>query len=243
MADVASGGPGWQLDGPRVQIGSNLRVSFQRTPRIPGGQVVAPPTSYGAAPLWPAHATDADVLVAIGDDEAFWIGFSAIGDTPVATRVLVEAPKRIDALTGATPEDRLSREPQNYLVCPLQSAVDGIRSDAEHVVQFVRGGTDAGVGACERLTIVALLLKTPRPRAPAPPETRPRPMASAGTTKGAPVRQAVLGDPYGIDKWQEGGGTAVHFRLVSHAEYVRVSGEPAPPPLDQVSVYRGRRFP
>lgn len=243
MAGVASGGPGWQLDGPRVWIGAFLRVSFQRTPRISGGEVVAPPTSHGVAPLWPAQAADADVLVAIGDDEAFWIGFSVIDDTPVAARVLVDAPERIDALTGATPEDRLSHEPQNYLVCPLQSALDGVRGDGERVIQFVRGGTDAGVGACERLTIVALLLKTPRPRATAPPNTRPRPMASIGTAKDAHVRQSVLADPYGIEEWQEGGGIAVRFRLVSHAEYMRVSGEPAPPPLDQVSVYRGRRYP
>lgn len=100
---------------------SDLTIKFQKTLRVPddGNKYPLPP-NLGTFKL---DQKDGSILLPMYQSEAMWINFNA--NKPCAVKVGVG---NINAITGEKWQDGcLSQEPQNYLTCPEQYWLDGIK--------------------------------------------------------------------------------------------------------------------
>jgi hypothetical protein len=228
----------WTIENRSLSLAGRVRVSVQRTRPLAAASV--PPRSYGAARLAANPSAADEVLVGIGDDDAFWLGFTAVdASAPAALRVIVDEPAALDAVTGQAAQGGALRDsPQNYVVCPLQRALDGVRVSIDCVAQFV---TRAGSrGTCSLLSVVAV------PSRSAIPAMSVSAVASTAPVTTAPcdgIRQAFVRDPYGRDYWDESRAITVHLRIVPPQRYAALTGDPVPEPLDEANTYRGWRLP
>lgn len=126
-------------------FGEGLRVTFQRTLRIPddGNKYPLPP-GLGSFPLrrvddyaervpadWREHG---GVFLPMYQREALWICLHGEGHKPRAVKVGVG---KVCAITGKPWSDDLHASPQDYLVAPPQPWLDGIAAGKGLVRQFV----------------------------------------------------------------------------------------------------------
>ncbi len=122
-----------------------LRVSFQRTLRIPddGNRYPLPP-GLGHFPIrrvddyasrvpdeWREHG---GVFLPMYQREAMWLRFSGEFWKPRAVKVAVG---KVCAITGLPWSDSLRSDPQDYLVTPPQPWLDGICVGRGEIRQFV----------------------------------------------------------------------------------------------------------
>lgn len=137
-----------------VQLGGDtgLTIRFKRTNRIKDdGQMHALPPDLGNLPVrrvadyasrvpqeWLARG---GVMIPMHDDEAMWMSFAATGrigygKLPAALKVGLGM---VNAVTGETWRDGLHSgdKGQDYMVCPPQPWLDGIKSEQEGVRQFI----------------------------------------------------------------------------------------------------------
>jgi hypothetical protein len=140
-------------DGP-----ATLEVQFQRTLRIPDdGKIYPLPAGLGCFPLRhiddfngtvpPTWLERGGVLMPMYQSEALWIRFAT--SYPFAIKV---AAGKINAVTGETWAEGLSRPPQNYLVTPNQPWLDGFAVRKGVIRQFVAMPLGAGYSAEEQIT-------------------------------------------------------------------------------------------
>jgi len=131
----------------RVLVGERFSVSFQRTQRVTESLHAAPvPPSWGALPVhavsdYPQFAARvSDVknafLIPVAQDEAVWLGFGAAAFKPNALKVGFAGRNTV---TGEKFDNRLRANPQNYVVCPPQLSLEGIRTDDGSLCQIVLG--------------------------------------------------------------------------------------------------------
>ncbi|MEP6672785.1 MAG: hypothetical protein ABJF10_26710 [Chthoniobacter sp.] len=137
---------------------STLKVEFQRTLRIPDdGRDYPLPAGLGRFPLqhvddfpnkvpeaWLKHG---GVMMPMHQSEALWLRFD--GQYPCAVKV---AAGKINAVTGEGWTAELRREPQNYLVMPLQRWLDGFAVSKGIIRQFVAMPLGGGYSVEEQLT-------------------------------------------------------------------------------------------
>ena len=147
MARVTTTKHGVQVQGGSLRMGANLRVTFQRTLRIPDdGKRYPLPPGLGEFPLhriedyrsavpdaWKDHG---GVFMPLWQREALWLSFQ--GTRPaVAVKVGVG---KVNALSGL-PWDAALHAPrdgeQDYLVAPRQPWLDGINVGQGVIRQFV----------------------------------------------------------------------------------------------------------
>lgn len=146
--------------------GAKLTISFMRTLRVPDdGNRYSLPSGLGKFPLehvddyrqtvpgsWIDHG---GVMLPMYQSEALWIDFTSsyIEDYeacyPFAVKV---AAGKINAVTGESWSDGLSREPQDYLVVPGQPWLDGYRVDNGFIRQFVAMPLGDGYSAERQIT-------------------------------------------------------------------------------------------
>ena len=218
-----------------LRLAGRVDVSVQRTRRL-----VAPsgaPKSYGRAALAASASHAGEILVGTGRDEGFWLGFTALGDAVTALRVVVEAPRTIDAISGsAAAAGRLAGMPQNYLVCPLQSALDGVYVSTDCVTQFVT--SDGSGGACSVLALTAV-----SPAAALPAHSPRLPDAAALAAACAGIRQVLVPDPYGVTAWDEAQSVTVRLRFPGPDAFLAETGIAVVEPLDESRTYQGWRLP
>jgi hypothetical protein len=246
------------VSGDALHFGNGVRVTFQRTLRIPDdGQSYPLPPGLGAFPLRriedhasrvPAEwAARGGVLLPMYQREALWICFQGQGWKPRAVKVGVG---KICALTGAPWSDSLHATPQDYLVTPPQPWLDGIAAGAGMVRQFVAmplglGYTVEGqVGGEERFGGVQLQVFEPRPgrfpdepppmryrcaAAPAAPAARSREAGAMGLGAGGRMKQKIYPDPHGIDTWDPGHRGRIFVHIVNSDMWRDITGEPPPP--------------
>lgn len=188
--------------------------------------------------------------------EAMWFGFSGAKWKPNA--VLIGAGP-LNAVTGRPWDPRLDDGPQNYMVCPPQLSLDGIHAGAGLVRQFVvadgqRGST--GVTS-EAVSAIQIVVYEPEPEKfldePPPKSDQGSDVTHAlgvlhsgdaiDLAAGATIAQEILGDPYGIDTWDQGNYGSVEIHLLSGVEYREITGLELPPPLSDAQVYTGYRLP
>jgi hypothetical protein len=135
--------PAFTLDRGRIRLGDAVFVYLERTlaPPAPLPAEVAP-RAYGVAP---AAAVASGVVAPVAAGEALWLGFQPVDPArPAVLRVRVDGDEKLDAVTGEPWYDALSEEPRNYLRCPPDSRLSGLRQGS--------GFMPFGVGA---LTILS----------------------------------------------------------------------------------------
>lgn len=147
---------------PEVHPQATFSVEFQRTLRIPdNGRTYPLPPGIGIFPLrhvddfsatvpqlWIEHG---GLMLPMYQSEALWLKFSA-GDYPFALKV---AAGKINAVTGAAWTDSIHRDPQDYLVIPPQTCLDGYCVSPGVIRQFVAMPLGAGYTAEEQITGLA----------------------------------------------------------------------------------------
>ncbi|MER6982373.1 hypothetical protein [Streptomyces carpinensis] len=140
-----------RIDGNTLWLPGGVAVRFVRTLRLPETGTHPLPPGLGEFPLrrvadhpdtvpeqWLARG---GVMLPVYLREAMWLSFS--GTTrPAALQVGVG---KVCAVSGRPWSDRLSRDPQNYVVLPRQPWLDGINSGKGTVRQFV--AVPLGLGA------------------------------------------------------------------------------------------------
>ena len=241
-----------------IQIGARLSVALQRTVRVPddGGSYPLPP-GLGALPVYrvedfadrvpPALRERGGYFVPLWEREALWLNFTAAWWKPNAVKVGVGG---VNAITGEPWDSGLRADPQNYLVCPDQPWLDGIRTAEGTVRQFVAVALGSGDTVEEQLTGAAevggvqIRVFEPKPgRFPdePPPDAGPRLESialeglevqedtSMGLGAGGQIEQKIYPDPYGVETWDEAAWAEAFIHVVP-AEHVRaITGEEPPP--------------
>jgi hypothetical protein len=256
----------FRIDGTVVRLGSWFAVSFQRTLRVPDdGRSYPLPPGLGAFPVvptadlrdrLPAGWTDDGVVVPISRREALWVAFLTPQWHPCAVKVGVGG---VDALTGGTWDPGLHDDPQDYLVTPHQPWLDGFKTGAGIVRQFVAvplgsGDTVEGqVSGRETPEALRLVAYEPRPglfpdQAPPPPSgpvamSAPPPSGASGMAAGGTIRQKIYPDPHGIRTWDTGRRGEFVVYLVDGRRFEELTGRPAPPSPVSARTYAQYGFP
>ncbi|OMC34361.1 hypothetical protein A5740_00965 [Mycobacterium sp. GA-1841] len=239
-----------------------VSVGFERTLRIPETGLHPLPPSVGSFPLrrvqdypdrvpadWLAHG---GVMLPIYQREAMWLSFTS--SEPAALQVGIG---KVCAVSGTTWQDRLARDPQNYVVLPEQPWLDGINAGDGFIRQFVAVPLGAGAtvegqltgrevhgGVQLRavgLTGQALRAWQARPRF----EWReidedlfdilPAPCApDMGLGAGGRMRQEVYADDRPLSDYDGDRSCRVFVHLCSATQWSAITGEvPPPTPVDR----------
>ncbi len=133
-----------------VLVMGPVRVSFQRTLRIPEQGIHSLPPSLGSFPLrrvedYPSTVPAAwlgrgGVMLPVYQREAMWLNFDS--DEPAALQVGVG---KVCAVSGDPWTEKLAKHPQNYVALPEQPWLDGINAGDGFIRQFV--AVPLGLGA------------------------------------------------------------------------------------------------
>ena len=254
---------------PRVYVendalcfGKQFRISFHRTLRTPEGAREFPlPPSFGRFPVHPLDlvrpdasfgAQDAqalEVVLPMRNHEAMWVGVEGEASRPHAVLIGSGA---INALTGEPWEECLRANPQNYMVCPDQSWLDGINAGDGFVRQFVATPLGSGLSVEEQLGALApagglrvtvfepkpgkLTQRSPRTSPTVPPQAAMEmPPVSGRMSLGAggKIRQKIYPDPYGMDVWEQSRPARAVVRIFDSAQFRAATGRDAPAsPID-----------
>lgn len=142
---------GVRIDGNRLLLPGGAVVRFVRTLRLPEEGTHPLPPGLGEFPVrrvedYPDTVPEAwrargGVMLPVYLREAMWLSFAGTRE-PAALQVGVG---KVCAVSGTPWSGRLSRDPQNYVVLPLQPWLDGINSGTGTVRQFV--AVPLGMGA------------------------------------------------------------------------------------------------
>ncbi|GGZ84174.1 hypothetical protein ACFOOM_14780 [Streptomyces echinoruber] len=140
-----------RVDGNTLRLPGGVAVRFVRTLRLPETGTHPLPPGLGEFPLrrvsdFPDTAPErmrarGGVLLPMYLREAMWLSFAGTVE-PAALQV---GAGKVCAVSGRPWSDRLTRDPQNYLVLPRQPWLDGINSGTGTVRQFV--AVPLGLGA------------------------------------------------------------------------------------------------
>ena len=151
---------------PEIHKEAQLRITFQRTLRIPDDDNVYPlPPGLGNFPLrhvddfaktvpdqWVQHG---GVMMPMYQSEALWINFSSKylhkhrTEYPFAVKI---ASGKINAVTGEGWLNQLNAYPQDYMVAPEQPWMDGYCVEKGLIRQFVAMPLGSGYSAEEQIT-------------------------------------------------------------------------------------------
>ncbi|WP_345618052.1 hypothetical protein [Streptomyces ziwulingensis] len=144
-------GTGVRIDGNTLRLPGGVAVRFIRTLRLPEQGTHPLPPGLGEFPVrrvadFPDTVPDSwrargGVLLPVYLREAMWLSFGGSAE-PAALQV---GAGKVCAVSGRPWSDRLSRDPQNYVVLPRQPWLDGINSGTGTVRQFV--AVPLGLGA------------------------------------------------------------------------------------------------
>jgi hypothetical protein len=183
--------------------------------------------------------------------EALWMSFQS----PQLMAVKVGVGK-VDALSGRRWNERLTKRPQNYLVCPDQPWLDGINAGDGFIRQFVAmplgmGYTIEGqiTGQEEEGGIQIKAFKSTLP-----PRRHDRidgeqvmacmsPAASMGLGAGGKMKQEIYPDEYGIDTWDTDSSGRVFVHIANSMAWRDITGEEPPPTPISASLYTEYGFP
>jgi hypothetical protein len=249
-----------------IQIGERLTVFFLRTLRVPqDGKTYPLPPGLDEFPIHRvrdyADSVPADWLdkggffIPLYQREALWLGFEAARWKPNAVKV---GAGEINAVSGTIFDETLHSDPQDYLVCPPQPWLDGIKSGSGIVRQFVAaplgmGDTVESQLAGDESGGLRLLAFEPRPgRFPDQPPPRKLPTtfqteavssSAMGLAAGGQIQQKIYPDPYGLDTWDTENFGSVWVHILNSEQYRSVTGLEAPPTPIDARTYTEYGFP
>jgi hypothetical protein len=247
-----------------------LSVGFHRTLRVPddGGSYPLPP-SFGRFPLYACvdyrdrvpqawTRTLNNFFIPVYQREALWLGFDGQPWHPTAVVVTAGG---VNVITGEPWKAPLSGNPQNYVVVPDQPWLDGIRTHAGLVRQFVAVPLGAGFTLDEQLQQgsaahgIALREHAARPgcfpdQGPSArteiaetPRMHSLPAPAMGIGAGGTIKQKIYPDTYGIDCWNGHSTAAAKVYIINSAQFIYVTGRPPPPPVISAADYTRSGFP
>lgn len=244
-----------RIQNDTVRIGKHFGLSFQRTLRIPDdGSVYPLPPGLGQFPIRRVRDYETrvpeswrrrgGVFLPIYQREAMWLCFDAPDWRPCAVQV---AAGTVNTLSGRRWSRRLTGRPQNYLVCPDQPWLDGIKAGEGFIRQFVAmplgmGYTVEGqITGREEFGGLQVMVVEPKPgRFPDRPPVEQRRgtdelfccCESAGLEMGlgagGRMRQKIYPDAYGIDTWDPSNTGRVFVHLANSMMYREITGEEPP---------------
>jgi hypothetical protein len=240
------------IDNGRVSVGARFSVSFQRTLRIPDdGRTYPLPPGLGLFPVESVASyadrapeswrRDGGVFIPMYQREALWLGFDGASWKPNAVKVGVG---RINAVTGDAWSQELHASPQDYIVCPDQPWLDGIKVGPQTIRQFVAlplgsGNTIEGqLTGREEVGGIQLVVFEPKPGrfpdVPPPPvdhvmEARTMSFGVMGIGAGGRMKQKIYPDRYGLDVWDETRFAALTVHIVNSEDYRALTGSNPPP--------------
>jgi hypothetical protein len=241
-----------QIEGAIVRFDEHFAVSFQRTVRVPDdGRVYPLPAGLGMLPVFPnessperssMHGRDRrSVLLPLYQREALWLGFHVRPEQPRAVKVAVGG---FNVLTGAEERGELHASPQDYLVCPPQIWLDGVRTERGNVRQFVAVALGHGKtleaslrGGVELRGGLQLTVFRPHPGAIVAEASASGPVRARspalGFGLGGTVQQKIYPDPYGIGAWDASSAASLDVEVSSPHDFRLATGlEPPPSPID-----------
>jgi hypothetical protein len=254
--------PEVKVVGDRLMLGP-ASVTFERTLRIPETGLHPLPPSLGSFPLrrvqdypdrvpaqWLAHG---GVMLPVYQREAMWLSFGS--DEPAALQIGIG---KVCAVSGEGWNDRLTRDPQNYVALPEQPWLDGINAGDGFIRQFVAvplgsGATVEGQVTGQEvhggvqlravgLTPAALEDWRARPRFDEAmvdfddcgPLPAPCAAPSMGLGAGGRMRQEVYADRRPLSDYDEDRSWRVFVHLCSAAQWTAITGEvPPATPVDR----------
>lgn len=247
--------------GDRLEIGP-LEITFQRTLRIPDdGNTYPLPPGLGQFPIRKVEdyadrvpqqwREKGGVFIPMYQREALWMSFHS----PQLVAVKVGVGK-IDALSGRRWNERLTKRPQNYLVCPDQPWLDGINAGDGFIRQFVAMPLGMGYTVEGQITgqeeeggiqIKAFASKLPpreleRIKAYSV-DAMAAPAASMGLGAGGKMKQEIYRDEYGIDTWDTDSTGRVIVHIANSMAWRDITGEEPPPTPISASLYTEYGFP
>ena len=246
---------------PEIHPEAHLTVNFQRTLRIPDDQRDYPlPPGLDPFPLlhvddYAARLPDSwarrgGVLLPMYQAEGMWIAFES--DYPFAVKV---ATGKINAVSGEAWTERLTGEPQDYVVVPEQPWLDGYNIGHGRIRQFVAAPLGQGETVEEQLTgeaahggiqILACPMRAEcfehffgqRDRSwddvwmeadAAAPEM--------GLAAGGLMRQRIHEDPFGVESWEQRTTSRCFIHLLDTRHFQQVTGYAAPQEPPSAEVY------
>lgn len=238
-----------------VRIGPRFAVAFQRTLRIPDdGRTYPLPPGFGPLPVYKvedfidrvpaAWREQGGAFIPMYQREALWLSFAGPRWHPNAAKVAIGG---VNALSGEREQPGLRDDPQNYIVTPNQPWLDGIKTAAGSIRQFVAmplglGYTvEAAFGPEVRGGIQITVYQARAGRFPdqPPPDSHDgiqRGVAAAqpmGLGAGGVIRQKIYPDSFGIDTWEQADtGTAI-IHIINSTHFRELTGlNPPPTPID-----------
>jgi hypothetical protein len=265
----------YAVEDDRVRIGDRFAVRFQRTLRVPDdGRTYPLPPGLGpfalrrvedfAGRVPESWLEEGGVILPMYQSEALWLEFHAAWWKPNAVKVGVG---RVNALTGAAWDEGLQADPQDYVVCPTQPWLDGIKMGDGRVRQFVAMPLGAGytveaqVRSGERFGGIQITVFEPRPGLfpdQPPPDARvPKDEvvmedevvmaafapAAMGLAAGGSMHQKIYPDPHGFATWDQGLKGSLHVHIVNSASYRELTGTEPPPSPVSAKTYTEYGFP
>jgi hypothetical protein len=247
-----------KLKAERVFIGERFSVSFQRTQRVAGDLISAPPPpSWGVLPVHSfhdylervPHVPDVDntFFIPLAEEEAVWLGFSGAAWKPGALKVGVGGR---NAVSGKEWDEILRARPQDYLVCPPQLSLEGVRAEDGSARQIV--SEQVGTNPIRLVVYEPVRGRFPE-KPPAQAAVRSNVLHSLTDallddreeeeTLGWRIEREIRRDPYGIETWDTNAACAISVYMMSSQEYKRVTGLEPPPHPAPGDTYRGHLFP
>jgi len=236
-----------------------VRVTFQRTLRIPERGLHDLPPGLGAFPIRrvedypdtvPAEWRErGGVMIPIYQREAMWMSFDT--DEPSALQVGIG---KVCAISGDPWNETLTQTPQNYAALPDQPWLDGINAGEGFIRQFV--AVPLGLGATVEAQVTGeevhggvqlrvvgataevLTAWQERPRsdwlACGAPPSGSTDEASMGLGAGGRMRQEIYADERDLADYDNDRTWRVFVHLCSAAQWTAITGEVAPPtPIDR----------
>jgi hypothetical protein len=241
---------------PEVHPEAILRINFQRTLRIPDDDNNYPlPPGLGSFPLrhvddfheqvpdkWLEHG---GVMLPMYQSEAMWLCFRSdflnhrATSYPFAVKV---GTGKINAISGETIKNGLSRRPHNYAVVPMQPWLDGYCVEKGIIRQFIAMPLGAGYTAEEQLTeeskygglqLIVFPMKGEVFDRRFPIARYKRLMirltpGAMGLAPGGRMKQEVYEDPFKLDDWEVDRYSRCFVHIANSMVWRAITGQSPP---------------
>lgn len=245
---------------PEIHENAVCTVEFQRTLRIPDdNQEYALPPGLGRFPVehvedhaqrlpanWKHHG---GVLLPMYQAEALWLNFSCPTDYPFALKI---AAGKINAVTGEPWTNKLTDEPQDYVVAPTQPWLDGFSIKNDLIRQFVAMPLGKGYTAEEQLTVSAehggiqiiafpmsadayekmqkrerdIIVEYMKVASHCMPEKSCE--MEMGLAPGGLMRQEIYDDEYGFDVWEKKLSSRAYVHILNSEQWQSATDKAIP---------------
>ncbi len=238
-----------------LHFGDSVTIGFMRTLRIPDdGREYPLPPGLGQFPIYRVHdyvhrvpaswREHGGVFIPMYQREAMWLSFSGRWWKPNAIKIGIG---KVNAVSGQAWNERLSDDPQDYVVVPEQPWLDGINAGDGYIKQFVAiplgmGYTvEAQITGKEEFGGIQLMVFEPKPGLfpDEPPQIdfdrhacyAPEPCADScemGLGAGGRMRQEIYEDEHGLDTWDLENHARVYVHIVNSMMFREITGQEPP---------------